>query len=64
MQILDRTEGTLKALVGSQGRYIVEGTPVVIETVVDNFRNISVRVRSSSRTVFLPFYGTSIKSLL
>ena len=64
MQILDRTEGVLKVLVASQGASICEGTPVVIETVVDNFKNIAVRVKSASRTVFLPFYGTDVKWLL
>ena len=64
MQILDRTEGVLKVLVASQGASICEGTPVVIETVVDNFKNISVQVRSYQRTVVLPFYGTDVKWLL
>jgi hypothetical protein len=64
MQILDRTEGTLKVLVSSQGNFIRSGTPVIVETIVDNFKNIAVRVKSTQRTVFLPFYGTDIKWLL
>jgi hypothetical protein len=64
MQILDRAEGVLKVLVSSQGVAICGGTPVVVETIVDNFKNIAVRVKSASRTVFLPFYGTDVKWLL
>jgi len=64
MQILDRAQGVLKVLVASQGVAICEGTPVVVETVVDNFKNISVQVRSYQRTVLLPFYGTDVKWLL
>jgi len=64
MQILDRAQGVLKVLVASQGVAICEGTPVVVETIVDNFKNISVRVRSYQRTVLLPFYGTDVKWLL
>ena len=64
MNILDRAEGVLKVLVASQGSSICEGTSVVIETVVDNFKNITVQVRSTQRTVVLPFYGTDVKWLL
>jgi hypothetical protein len=64
MQVLDSNVGVLKVLVASQGVAICEGTPVVIETVVDNFKNITVQVRSTQRTVVLPFYGTDVKWLL
>jgi hypothetical protein len=64
MQILDRTEGVLQVLVSSQGNSICEGTSVVIEIVVDNFKNIAVRVKSASKTVFLPFYGNDVDWLL
>jgi hypothetical protein len=64
MEIFDKTEGTLAVLVSSQGNHIVEGTDVVIETIVDNFKNIAIRVRSASTVVFLPFYGTDVKWLL
>ena len=64
MKILDKSEGTLKVLVASEGNYITEGTAVVIETVVDNFKNIWVQVRSMSKTVRLSFYGTDVKWLL
>jgi hypothetical protein len=64
MNILDRAEGVLKVLVASQGSSIREGTSVVIETVVDNFKNITVQVRSYQSTVVLPFYGTDVKWLL
>jgi hypothetical protein len=64
MNILDRAEGVLKVLVASQGVAICEGTSVVIETVVDNFKNITVQVRSYQSTVVLPFYGTDVKWLL
>ena len=63
MQILDKHEGTLKVLVSSQGNTIYEGTSVVIETIVDNFKNIAVRVKSLNNTVFLT-HGTDIAWLL
>lgn len=63
MIILDKSEGVLKVLVGSQGVYLTEGTQVVVETIVDNFKNISVRIQSWNKTVFLP-HGTDIKWLL
>lgn len=63
MQILNKHEGILKVLVSSQGNMIPEGTNVVIETIVDNFKNIAVRVKSLSETVFLP-HETDIDWLL
>jgi hypothetical protein len=64
MEILDRREGVLKVLVSSQGTSIQEGNFVVIETVVDNFKNIAVKVKTPFKTVFLPFYSTDINWLL
>ena len=64
MEILDRSEGTLKVLVANEGVTIYVGTPVVVETIVDNFKNLAVRVRSASKTVLLNFYNTDTKWLL
>jgi hypothetical protein len=64
MQILNRREGVLNVLVSSQGTSIEKGECVVIETIVDNFKNIAIRVKAPFKTVFLPFYSTDIDWLL
>ena len=64
MEIRNRIEGTLKVIVSSEGNTIMDGTPVVISTIVDNHRNIEVHVTSTRTTVRLPYYDTDINWLL
>ena len=64
MQVLNKVEGRLNVIVASEGKYIRKGTPVVIETIVDNFKNMEVHVISMSTTVRLPYYDTDIDWLL
>lgn len=64
MQILDKAEGVLNVIVASEGNYIRKGTQVVIETIVDNFKNIEVHVISANTTVRLPYYDTDVNWLL
>ena len=64
MQILNEIVGFLRMDVASQGRMICKGTRVVVREVVDNFKNLSIEVRSSNCMVRLPFYGTSVPQLI
>ena len=64
MKVLDKQIGVLKVLVSSEGKYIREGTNVVIETIVDNFKNIEVHVISAYTMVRLPYIDTDVKWLL
>ena len=64
MNILNRIEGTLKVIVSSEGHTIMDGTPVVVSTIVDNFKNIEVHVTSTRTTVRLPYYETDVNWLL
>lgn len=64
MKVLNKVEGVLNVIVASEGKYIRKGTPVVIETIVDNFKNIEVHVISAYNTVRLPYYDTDIDWLL
>lgn len=64
MQTLDSVMGLLKMDVASEGNMIHKGTQVIVSEVVDNFKNLSVEVRSMHIMVRLPFYGTSIKELV
>jgi len=61
---LDTVQGTLLMDVASEGKMIRKGTVVIINEVVDNFKNISVEVVSMYNTVRLPFYGTSITKMV
>jgi hypothetical protein len=65
MQILEKFEGKLKMSVSSEGNYIPLGTSVVIETVVDDFKNIFLRVSSIREgSVILPYVETNISWLV
>ena len=64
MEILNRNEGILNVIVSSEGNTIMDGTPVVISTIVDNFKNIEVHVTSTRTTVRLPYIDTDINWLL
>ena len=64
MEITKNAEGLLKMDVASEGNYITAGTPVVVETVVDNFKNIFVRVVSMQTSVRLSYADTSINCLV
>lgn len=64
MKVLNKVEGVLNVIVASEGKYIRKGSPVVIETIVDNFKNIEVHVISAYTTVRLPYYDTDIDWLL
>lgn len=64
MEIMNKVEGKLKVMVSSEDNVIYEGTPVVIETVADNFKNIFVRVISMKTEVKLPYFDTDIDWLL
>jgi hypothetical protein len=64
MKVLDKQIGVLKVLVASEGKFIREGTNVVIETIVDNFKNIEVHVISPYTMVRLPYIDTDINWLL
>jgi hypothetical protein len=64
MQILNEVVGVLRTDVASEGRMIYKGTQVVVREVVDNFKNLSIEVRSSNCMVRLPFYGTSVPQLV
>ena len=64
MQVLNEIAGVLRMDVSSQGKMIRKGAQVVVCEVVDNFKNLSVEVRSSNCMVRLPFYGTSLPQLV
>lgn len=68
MEVLNRQEGKLNVTVASTEdgvqHLIRAGSPVVIESVCDNFKNIFVRVISPRDVVKLNYYDTDIKWLL
>ena len=64
MQTLNEIAGVLSMDVTSEGKMICKGAEVIVREVVDNFKNLSVEVRSSNCMVRLPFYGTSIPQLV
>ena len=64
MSIIRSEVGKLHIMVASEGNVIREGTMVIIETIVDNFKNIYVEVRSAFKTVKLSYYETDIDWLL
>lgn len=59
MIIVKSVEGKLKMSVSSEGNFIPEGTPVVVETVVDNFKNMFFRVVSIKTSVRLSHFETN-----
>ena len=64
MKVLEKKVGILNVMVSSEGKYIRPGTEVVIETIVDNFKNIEVHVISPSNMVRLPYISTDTDWLL
>ena len=64
MQTLNEVTGVLRMDVSSQGKMIRKGAEVIVREVVDNFKNLSVEVRSSNCMVRLPFYGTCVPQLV
>lgn len=64
MEIINSYQGMLKVTVASEGNYINSNTPVIIEQVVDDFKNLYVTVTSISTTVKLNYFDTDIKWLL
>ena len=64
MEITKNAEGKLKMDVCGIGAYIPAGTNVVVETVVDNFKNIFIRVVSMKTSVKLPYGDTNISWLV
>jgi len=64
MEVTKNAEGKLKMNVSSEGNYISAGTSVVVETVVDNFKNIFIRVVSMRGSVKLPYSETNISWLV
>ena len=64
MEITKNAEGKLKMDVCGIGMYIPAGTNVVVETVVDNFKNIFIRVVSMRGSVILPYGETNISWLV
>lgn len=64
MEVLNKVEGRLNVIVASEGNVIYKGTPVVVETIVDNFKNIEVWVTSITTRVRLPYYDTDVDWLL
>lgn len=64
MEVTKNAEGKLKMDVCGAGVYIPTGTNVVVETVVDNFKNIFIRVVSMRGSVKLPYVETNISWLV
>lgn len=64
VNILNAYIGKLKIDVASEGKYIPAGTEVVVEEQSDNFKNLSVFVKSMKTDVRLPFYDTDIDQLI
>lgn len=53
MKILEQVEGRLSLDVSSEGNYIYKNTPVVVQSIVDNFNNLSILIISTSTKVRL-----------
>lgn len=53
MKILEQVEGRLSMDVSSEGNYICRNTPVVVQSIVDNFNNLSILITSMSTKVRL-----------
>jgi hypothetical protein len=64
MLVTKITEGKLKLDVSDTDMYIRADTNVVVEVVVDNFKNIFVRVVSLRGSVKLPYVETNISWLV
>jgi hypothetical protein len=63
MKVLESQTGILHAIVSSEGNTIMNGTPVVIKTIVAD-KDIEVHVISTRTTVRLPYYETDVEWLL
>lgn len=64
MKLMNRVEGKLKMDVASEGNYIPAGTLVVVDSICDNFNNLSVEVSSVKTTVRLSYYDTFVSWLV
>jgi hypothetical protein len=63
MEVKKLSEGFLKMDVSSEGNFIKSQTFVVVNEVIDNFKNLSIEVISMNTKVRLP-YCTNVSWLV
>lgn len=64
MNTVKVAEGKLITDVSSEGNYIPTGTSVVVNEVIDKFKNIYYEVISMRTKVKMPYYDTDAQRLV